>query len=262
VTRLDEQCPQRALYPSIVGAEQASIMLSTRVCANCTVRDRSLCGTLTDDELIALNSIGQRRRVARGETVIWAGDEGMICANLIDGIMKLSASTSDGREQTVGLFYPADFVGQPFEAQASFTVTALTDAELCMFPRQGFTAVLEDHARMERLLLQRTFEALEDARQRLLTLSRRSAEERVAGFLLDMGDRAGQSGCRAVADGPLTFDLPLSRGQIAELLGLTIETVSRQFTRLKAAGIVALPSVRAVTIRDRAALAARADLGA
>ncbi|MFA5988145.1 MAG: Crp/Fnr family transcriptional regulator [Sphingomonas sp.] len=234
-------------------------MFSSQICADCSVRDRSLCGVLTNDELTSLNSIGQRRRFARGETVIWAGDENVICANLLDGIMKLSASTSDGREQTVGLLYPADFVGHPYEGDAGFTVVALTDVELCVFPRQSFEAVLNDHARMERLLLQRTFAALEDARSRMLMLARRSAEERLASFLLDMADRAGAAGCKVSADGPLTFDLPLSRNQIAELLGLTIETVSRQLTKFKAAGIIALPSLRAVTIRDRAGLAARAE---
>lgn len=234
-------------------------MLSTRVCTECAVRDTALCGALSDDELVALNRIGQRRKVARGETVIWSGDDSVICANLLQGIMKLSASTSDGREQTVGLLYPSDFVGRLFADQAGFTVTALTEAELCVFPRGQFEGVLHDHVRMERLLLQRTFSALEDARGRMLTLARRTAEERVAGFILDMLDRVGNAGCRAVDSGPVTFDLPLTRGQMAELLGLTIETVSRQLTRLKAAGIIALPSLRSITVRDRPALAALAE---
>jgi len=234
-------------------------MLSTRVCAECAVRDRSLCGSLSDDELVALNRIGQRRPIARGETLIWAGDDSIICANLLDGIMKLSASTSDGREQTVGLLYPADFIGRPFAPQAGFTVTALTDAQLCVFPRAQFEGVLRDHVHMERLLLERTFAALEDARARMLTLARRTAEERIAAFLLDMTDRFGSAGCRASNDGPLTFDLPLTRGEIAELLGLTIETVSRQLTRLKSDGVIALPGPRAVTIRDRQRLEGRAE---
>lgn len=237
-------------------------MFSPRVCTECAVRDRALCGALSDDELVALNNIGQRRTVARGETVIWSGDESVICANLLVGIMKLSASTSDGREQTVGLLYPADFVGGLYADQASFTVTALTDAELCVFPRGSFETVLHDHAQMERRLLERTFSALEEARGRMLTLARRTAEERVAGFLIDMADRIGNAGCRATSDGPVTFDLPLTRGEMADLLGLTIETVSRQLTRLKNAGVIALPGLRAITIRDRAALAASAEAAA
>ena len=234
-------------------------MATLDLCADCAVRDQALCGSLTDTELTALNILGQKRNIARGETMIWAGDESIICANLLSGVLKLVAATPDGREQIVGLLYPADFVGQPYAGQADFTITALTDAELCIFPRDAFERVLEDHARMERLLLQRTFAALGEARSRMLMLARNTAAEKVAGFLLGMADRAGSAGCRASDDGPVTFDLPLTRGQIADVLGLTIETVSRQLTKLKAAGIIALPGVRAVTIRDRAALEARAE---
>lgn len=230
-----------------------------RLCADCAVRDSALCGSLSDAELGSLNRISQRRHLTPGETVIWAGDDSVVCGNVLSGIMKLSASTSDGREQTVGLLYPADFVGRPFANQANFSVKALTDVELCLFPRGPFEAVLHDHVRMERLLLERTFAALEDARGRMLMLARLSAEEKIATFLLDMAVRAGTAGCRAAVDGPLTFDLPLTRTQIAELLGLTIETVSRQLTKLKNDGVIALPGVRAITIRNHAALEARAE---
>lgn len=228
-------------------------------CSDCAVRDQALCGSLNDRELQALDALGQRRRLARGEAGMWAGDDNVVCANLLSGVLKLVASTADGREQIVGLLYPADFVGQPYAEQADFTVVALTDVELCVFPRLAFQRVLEDHARMERLLLQRTLQALNDARGRMLTLARKSAEEKVAGFLLDMATRAGSSGCRPTPDGPLTFDLPLTRGQIADVLGLTIETVSRQLTRLKGAGVIRLPGGRALTISDRNALESRAE---
>jgi CRP/FNR family transcriptional regulator len=234
-------------------------MGASDICADCAVRDQALCASLSDKELVALNTLGQRRRIARGQTVMWAGDESIICANLLSGVLKLVAATADGREQIVGLLYPADFVGQPYAEQTEFTITALTDVELCVFPRLGFRRVLEDHARMEQLLLQRTLRALSDARGRMLTLARKSAEERVAGFLLDMAARAGATGCRATPGGPMTFDLPLTRGQIADVLGLTIETVSRQMTKLKGAGVIALPGGRAVTIADQEALQSRAE---
>lgn len=234
-------------------------MAVTDNCAECAVRDQALCGSLNDRELTALNTLGQRQAVAKGETVIWAGDESIVCGNLLSGVLKLSASTVNGREQIVGLLYPADFVGRPYAAEADFTVTALTDAELCVFPRKTFEQVLEDHARMERLLLQRTFAALDEARGRMLMLARKSAEERIAGFLLDMAERMSAKGCRALPGGPVTFDLPLSRGQIADVLGLTIETVSRQMTKLRSAGIIALPGGRAITISRRDALEACAE---
>lgn len=221
-------------------------------CADCAVRDSSLCASLDDVELRALNQLGTRRHLARGEALVWAGDDSIICGNLLSGVLKLSASTGDGREQVVGLLYPADFVGRPYAEQADFTITAISDAELCVFPRGPFEQVLEDHARMERMLLQRTFAALDEARSRMLSLARMSAGEKVAGFLKDMAERA--DGCRATADGPVTFDLPLTRGEMAEVLGMTIETVSRQLTRLKDKGAITLMGARGITIRDRSLL--------
>jgi CRP/FNR family transcriptional regulator len=78
--------------------------------------------------------------------------------------------------------------------------------------------------------------------------------KKVAGFLMDIADRFRTSGCRATAIGPVTFDLPLTRGEMANLLGLTIETVSRHLTKLVEAGLIALPSARGVTIRDPGAM--------
>ena len=234
-------------------------MALTDICADCAVRDRSLCGSLDSSELRALNSLSQRRSVKRGQAIAWAGDEAVICGNLLEGVLKLVATTADGREQIVGLLYPADFFGQPFAGETDFDIVALTDAELCVFPRPAFERVLDDYHRMERLLLQRTLDSLTEARERILVLARKSAGEKVAGFLLDMAARAGETGCRATVAGPVTFDLPLSRGQIADVLGMTIETVSRQFSKLKTEGIIALPGVRAITISDRAALVACAE---
>lgn len=231
-------------------------MIAAHICSGCAVRDRALCASLDDVELDTLNALGQRRRLTRGQTLVWAGEESLVCANLLSGVLKLSAVTPNGREQVVGLLYPADFVGRPWAELADFTVTALGDVELCVFPRKPFERVLEDHVRMERLLLQRTLAALEEARGRMLALARLSAREKLAGFLLDLADRV--QGCRATASGPVTFDFPLTRGEMAEVLGLTIETVSRQFTKLKNDGVIELPSRREVEIVNRGALLALA----
>lgn len=221
------------------------------VCADCSVRDKSLCSSLTDLELIRLNVVSRRKVVPRGTTLMWAGDESIICGNLLSGVLKITAATADGREQIVGLLYGADFVGRPRAGELPFSITALTDAELCVFPRAPFESMLDDHLNMERLLLHRTMVALDDARSRMLVLARGTSEEKVAGFLLEMAGRL-------LADGEATLELPLARGQIADVLGLTIETVSRQMTNLRAAGIIALPGGRLVTLLDRGMLMQRA----
>ncbi len=216
------------------------------------MRDSALCASLADHELEALNSIARRKTVSRGQVFVWEGEASSVCANIVAGVMKVTSSTADGREQIVGLLFPGDFVGQPFRAETSLTVTALSDADLCIYPRRSFETVLDDHARLERTLLKRTMSALDDARARMLSLGRKSAEERVAGFLLEMADRCTEGD---VGD---SFDLPLTRGQMADILGLTIETVSRQLTNLKREGLIALLAGRGVTILNRAGLEGRA----
>lgn len=233
-------------------------MLADLHCHECAVRDRSLCSSLAPDQLRRLNGISRRQRVARGTTWIWAGDEQLVCANVISGVMKLTASTADGREQIVGMIYPADFIGCPYPGEVPFGITAMTDAELCVFPRAPFQQMLEDHIMLERMLSQRTLSALEEARHRMLMLARRSAGEKVAAFLLDMADRMTPA-CRPGTPKPSGFALPLSRSEIADVLGLTIETVSRQFSKLKAEGLIELPGDRLVSIPDPRRLQERAD---
>ncbi|MEI9851246.1 MAG: Crp/Fnr family transcriptional regulator [Sphingomonas sp.] len=224
-------------------------LLIPQRCADCAVRDRALCAGLSDAELAALSAIGQHRRLERGESLVWAGDESLVCASLVSGLMKLTASTADGREQIVALAWPADFIGRPFAGDAGFTVTALAPSVLCVYPRARFEAVLGSHAAMERLLLRRTLETLDAARERMLMLARRTAGERVARLLLDFAERAGDGAA---------FELPLTRGEMAEVLGLTIETVSRRLTRLRAQGTIATHGARGIEVRDRAVLEAAA----
>jgi len=232
-----------------------------KICSDCGVRDRALCGSLTDDELGDLANLSIPRRLVRGETLMRAGDPPLVCANLQSGVMKIASVTPGGSEAIVGLVYPGDFIGRPFADSAEHDVVALTDVELCVFPRAVFERALNDHGRMERLLLQRTIAELDRARQWLVRMGRATATARVAGFLDDMRRRLAVSDCQrgSALEASSAFDLPLSRGEIADLLGLTIETVSRQMTRLRAAGIIDLPGGRGIIVRNSAALAAAAE---
>ncbi|WP_243450653.1 Crp/Fnr family transcriptional regulator [Sandarakinorhabdus glacialis] len=217
---------------------------------------------MSDEELVGLAKLGVQRRLVRGDVLVRAGDPPLACANVQAGVMKIASVTAAGDEAIVGLLYSGDFIGGPFAAPAEHDVTALTDVELCMFPRAAFEASLADHQRMERLLLERTMIELARARRWLVRIGRASARARVAGFLGDMGRRlAVVNDCRrdAAAVPAASFELPLSRSEIGDLLGLTIETVSRQLTLLRAAGVIDLPGGRMIVVRDAAALAAAAD---
>ncbi|PMU89102.1 Crp/Fnr family transcriptional regulator, partial [Pseudomonas sp. GP01-A4] len=86
--------------------------------------------------------------------------------------------------------------------------TALVDSDLCVYPRERFERVMAEAASIERMLLRRTLASLNDARERMLTLGKRGAQERVAGFLLDLVDRTAVR----MADGSISIDVPVSRG--------------------------------------------------
>lgn len=226
-------------------------------CETCVVRNRAICSALDPGELGALNKIGRSRKLAAGEPLIWEGDDSVLVANVIDGVLKLSTGTEDGREQIVGMVFASDFIGRPFGNTTSHGVTALTEATVCVFNRRDFDGFAREHPALEHKLLQRTLTELDRTRRWMLLLGRKSASEKVASFLLEMCERTAAPGCEEQAPrGEVRLDLPVSRQQIADVLGLTIETVSRQFTRLKAEGIIDLPSRREVVIRSHAALVA------
>ncbi|MBC2661130.1 Crp/Fnr family transcriptional regulator [Novosphingobium flavum] len=228
-------------------------------CETCVVRNRAICAALDAQEIGALNAIGRTRTLTPGEALIWEGDDSVLVANVIDGVLKLSTGTEDGREQIVGMVFASDFIGRPFGATTGHGVTALTEATVCVFNRRDFDAFAREHPALEHKLLQRTLTELDRTRRWMLLLGRKSASEKVASFLLEMAERTASPGCEHHEPaGEIRLDLPVSRQQIADVLGLTIETVSRQFTRLKGEGVIDLPSRREVVIRDRHALVAEA----
>jgi CRP/FNR family transcriptional regulator, anaerobic regulatory protein len=219
-------------------------------CSECVVRNQAICAGLEPDELHALSRLGRKQTVQRGQTVVWEGDESLVVANVIDGVLKLSIGTADGREQIVGVVFPSDFIGRPFGKESPYSVTALTDAELCIFTRSAFDRFARQHSELEHKLLQRTLTELDRARSWMLLLGKKTAGERVASLLLEVSSRLGSIGCSHF-DELDRFELPMDRQQMADLLGLTIETVSRQLTKLKGAGLIDLPDRRTVIINDR-----------
>src|SRR5579863_3032512 len=224
-------------------------------CDLCVVRNRAICSALDSREVEALSAIGRRRTLAAGESLIWSGEESVLVANVVEGVLKLSTGTADGREQIVGVVYPSEFIGRPFGGTSAQDVTALTDARICVFARKDFDAFAREHPGLEHKLLERTLAELDRTRHWMLLLGRKSAGEKLASFLVELSERLSPATCHTVpGSGNKRFTLPFSRQQIADVLGLTIETVSRQFTRLKADGVIDLPSRREVTVLDRAAL--------
>ncbi|QKG72699.1 Crp/Fnr family transcriptional regulator [Erythrobacter mangrovi] len=231
----------------------------TNFCDACAIRNRAICGDLDNREIGLLNDIGRRRRLEAGEQLLWEGDEAILVANVIEGVLKLSTQTADGKEQILGLVYPSDFLGRPFGQTTPYGVEALTEAHVCVFERRDFDRFAREHPRLEHKLLERTLAELDRTRRWMLLLGRMNAEQKLATFLIEMVDRLEDKSCALNGlEGPQAVSLPLSRQQIADVLGLTIETVSRQLTKLKKDGLIDLPARREVIILDADELAMRA----
>lgn len=231
----------------------------TTPCSACAVRDQAICASLDCHERKEFIRLGRQVTIPKGQMLMWEGEEAALVANVVEGAMMLTTSTSDGREQIVGVVYPSDFIGRPFGKESPHNVTALTESRLCLFSRSAFDKFARSHSDLEHRLLRRTLDELDRARKWMLLLGRKSASEKIATFLLDISRRLARKDDQ---DGPAPLDrfiLPLGRQQIADILGLTIETVSRQLSEMKGTGVIALPDRRTVEILDRPRLEALAE---
>lgn len=231
----------------------AKLQVKDFTCDTCAIRHRAVCAHCDSHELTILEQMKFYRSFSAGQTVIWAGDEMDFVASVVDGVATLTQQLEDGRTQMVGLLLPSDFLGRPNRETASYTVTATTDLMLCCFRRKPFERLLIDTPRIASRLLEMTLDELDAAREWLLLLGRKSARERIASLLAILcrrdADRLGEP-----ADGRRTISLPLTREAMADYLGLTLETVSRQMTALRKEGIIEPVGKRNIVIPSFARL--------
>lgn len=196
--------------------------------------------------------------IGQGAIILREGDPVAWCGIIVSGVVKLVKASSDGRQQIVGLQFGSEFLGQPFEQSWRLSAEAATDVDLCCFSQAAFDGLRTRNPTLEGALLHDAMGSLDAARDWMFVLGRKTAEEKLASFLVFIAERLG-SECGpadANAGAPLAFDgeLPLSRTEISQFLGLRIETVSRQFRKLKAAGVIDTTGNRGLRIFDMARL--------
>ena len=213
------------------------------VCRACEARHGGLCSVLTAAQMIELNRHSIRRRIEAGNEIIGQGEPVGSYGNILKSVIKLSKMMADGRQQIVGLQFAPDFLGRPFQGESSITAEAATDTEICTFPRHVIDRMVGDVPHMERMLHAQALKELDEARDWMLTLGRKTAQEKVASFLYLIATHIDPENADAS-----TFDLPLSRADIADFLGLTIETVSRQMTKLRKDSIIVIENNRHVVV--------------
>lgn len=218
-------------------------------CGDCPIRYRAVCATCEAPELAALESSKYYRRYEAGQVVVLAGERMDFVASVVSGVAGLTQTMEDGRTQMVGLLLPSDFLGRPGRDSSPYHVTALSELLLCCFRRRPFEGLLRSSPRIAARLLDMTLDDLDAARDWLLLLGRKSAREKIASFLTILARRDAMLRPGG-AGGPVVLDLPLTRESMADYLGLTLETVSRQISALKRDGVIALEGSRRVTVPD------------
>lgn len=223
-------------------------------CDRCAVRHVAACAALDPREREELAKLGHHRKLKRGETLFAAGDENAYCATLISGLLKVSSFGADGNEQIVALIHPAGFVGELFAPHVGHDIVAVAQCELCLFARAQYEQAVRRFPELGRALLRRSSRDLAESRSQLAALAGRTSTQRVAGFVIALARAASDSECHPARE----VELELTRGEIASLLGATIETVSRQLTRLERDGLIRRNGARGIELLDPARLAALA----
>ena len=224
-------------------------------CATCPVRDRAACSVLSDEERDTLSQRGRHRTLEPGEVLFHAGEKVTACATLTRGALKVSATDAEGRERILALVHPAGFVGEFFQPFDDHEVVALAPSEVCLFAGEDIETALSEHPALSRALLRRTQEDLHASRTLLALTGKPDAQARVAGLLFGFAKAASDSPCHPAQH----FDLPLSRAECANMLGLTIETVSRKITALEKSGAIRRHGKRGIELVDPARLSLMAE---
>ncbi|MCP1198648.1 Crp/Fnr family transcriptional regulator [Notoacmeibacter sp. MSK16QG-6] len=223
-----------------------------QVCLACEARHRGVCGTLTPDQLLKLSKTTSKHIFAADDEMIPAGGEVRHYSNILSGVVKLTRLMSDGRQQIVGLQFAPDFLGRPFRNSSDIAAEAATEVRVCSFPKATLEELVREAPELEHMLHQQALKELDEAREWILTLGRKTAAEKVASFLYLIASHIDPE--QKSETGPIHFELPLKRADIADFLGLTIETVSRQITKLRKSGVIELEGTRIVTVPSMKAL--------
>lgn len=184
-----------------------------------------------------------------GEIVLLEGDEAESVFEVVDGVLRIYRSLVDGRRAVTGFLYPADVIGLALNERYVFTAEAITDAQLRRLGREKLHDAVSQSADLQRCLLSVVGDELSAAQDQMLLLARKTAQERVASFFLVVGRKTS---CGAEFASEIV--LPMTRLDIADYLGLTVETVSRVLARLKAEGVIRIPAPNRIIVQNRSVL--------
>lgn len=190
-------------------------------------------------------TMGIAMKFARNSEIFGESEPADYIYQVVTGAIRISKLISDGRRQIGAFYLPGDLFGLESDGMHDFAAEAIGDSTVRAVKRSVLLAEAPYRTRLVNELWAQTMRHLQRAQEHILLLGRKNAQERIAAFLLDMAARLSRSG---------DMELPMPRQDIADYLGLTIETVSRTLTQLERDGLIGIPAARRIVFRNRAAL--------
>lgn len=214
-------------------------------CAACAVREKVFCAVLSDHELQEMAKFTVNVSMPAKQTILNEGDASTLFYNVTHGVLKIYKQLPDGRQQITGFLYPGDFLGIAKSKYYAYSAETITDVRLCRFKNVELEHMFNKVPNMESWMLNTASNELIQAQDQLLLLGRKTAIERLCSFLISISTRASLLGKQTD-----TINLPMGRESIADYLGLTTETISRTFSKLKNIGIIASTGKGSIGITD------------
>ncbi len=226
-------------------------------CDQCAVRQYALCSVFKSQEGFArFESLVRHKHLHAGQSVFEEGDPSEYVYNVSEGAIRLYKLLPDGRRQITGFLLPGAFLGLALRETYSYGAEAVTDSHLCQFRTSELKQLFLDFPELRQRLYEMANDELAAAQEQMLLLGRKTAQEKIASFLLQLADHALNQN-----RDPLPLPVPMTREDIADYLGLTVETVSRVFSRLRKSGVLTFSGPSLITEADFDALEDLAEEG-
>jgi CRP/FNR family transcriptional regulator len=202
-------------------------------CNICKVRTYSFCRCLDEDKIQVFSHISFEKDFSNKETIFLQNDTSKYLYNITEGNVKIYQLLDDGRIQIIGFLYPGDFFGSYSNNKYNYCAESIGNLKTCAFDQKILDKYLDENPVLAKELLNKTSYELTLAQDRLTVLGKLKATERITKFLLNISEQRKRIGWK---NNPIS--LPMTRQDIADYLGLTIETVSREFSNLKSSNII------------------------
>lgn len=189
------------------------------------------------------------RIIQANEPLFCEGDESLVVYEIVEGVVRSSKILCDGRRQVISFGYPGDIIGISHDCRYHNDCEAISKVIVRPIRKNVCSPTATTDPQFCQRMLSYAAAEINSMQEHFMMLGRKSARERVASFLVTLMHRVGNRG-----DGGIAFDLPMSRSDIADFLGLTIETISRSLTQLRKDGVIDLPNAHHVIVRRTSTL--------